>query len=261
MEIFGVLLVMWCLKVLAEDGFAQLKGETNPRIERRRQRQRSRANNRIWTQFVGWLGDVAEDGRQEQGRRRQAKRERQQRQREQAAAEPEVIEPPVRPDRTPVPDAPAETIDIPLDDPQIPDPEKTDSPPDPEPEPEPIPAEPADDERPLATVIPMFPTKEDLNMSTPSGEAPGLVHAIGFAEAMKTTYKNFSATGDTFEASLAQGDVSGEAAAAAARAREFERMAAEAWGQCATALKKQLSGKEFYNANPGAGTREFLVNE
>jgi hypothetical protein len=260
MEFFSVMLIVWAIKVLAEDGYAQVKGQTNPRIERRRARQRSRANNPIWTQFVGWLGDIAEDGRREQARRRQAKRERQQQARDRARQEntdtPEP-KPEPKPDRNPVPDP----LDIPLDDPQTPGPEKTDSPPDPEPEPEPIPAEPTDDERPLAPVIPMFPTKEDLPMTTQTGEAPGLIHAIGFAEAMQRTYANFANTGDTFAASLANGEVSGEAVSAAAEARDHEAAAAAAWGRCAAALKDQLRGKEFYNSTPGAGNREFLVNE
>jgi hypothetical protein len=77
----GVMFVLWFVKTLVEDGYSTVKGTSNPRMDRRKARQKSRAGNPIWTQFVGWLGDVAEDARTEQARARQEKRERQAEQR------------------------------------------------------------------------------------------------------------------------------------------------------------------------------------
>lgn len=83
------MLVIWILKNAAEDIRTTVKGQTNPRMERRKARQKSRANNPIWTQLVGWLGDIAEDARHDAAQSRQRKRE--QRQRELAEAEPVAV--------------------------------------------------------------------------------------------------------------------------------------------------------------------------
>lgn len=89
----GVLFVVWVIKVLAEDGYSTVKGKPNPRLDRRRARQRSRAGNPIWSQLVGWAGDVAEDARAERGRARKAKRARQEKARRDAEAiEAEVVD-------------------------------------------------------------------------------------------------------------------------------------------------------------------------
>ena len=89
------MLVIWIIKNAAEDTLTTVRGQSNPRIERRRQRQKSRANNPIWTQLVGWAGDIAEDARQDAAQSRRRKRENRQRelelaeQREQELAEAE----------------------------------------------------------------------------------------------------------------------------------------------------------------------------
>lgn len=91
--ILGVLFVVWVIKVLAEDSYSTVKGKPNPRLDRRRARQKSRAGNPIWSQLVGWAGDVAEDARAERGRARKAKRARQEKARRDAEAiEAEVVD-------------------------------------------------------------------------------------------------------------------------------------------------------------------------
>src|ERR1044072_5473151 len=91
--ILGVIFVCWFIKVLAEDGYSTVTGKPNQRLDRRKARQKSRAGNPIWTQLVGWLGDVAEDARQQEGPRRKEKRERQERERKNnEVIEAEVIE-------------------------------------------------------------------------------------------------------------------------------------------------------------------------
>lgn len=70
-------LVVWILKNAAEDTLSTVKGQSNPRMDRRKARAKSRASNPIWQQFVGWLGDVAEDARTESRRAREEKRQRQ----------------------------------------------------------------------------------------------------------------------------------------------------------------------------------------
>jgi hypothetical protein len=79
------MLIIWILKNAAEDTLATVKGQSNPRIERRRARQKSRANNPIWTQLVGWAGDIAEDARTDAADSRRRKREQRQRELDEAA--------------------------------------------------------------------------------------------------------------------------------------------------------------------------------
>jgi hypothetical protein len=87
--ILGVLVVVWFVKILAEDAYSAYRGTPNPRVERRVARQRARSRNRAWGALVNYLGDVAEDARDEAAERRRVKRERQRRERELAEAQAE----------------------------------------------------------------------------------------------------------------------------------------------------------------------------
>ena len=147
-----------------------------------------------------------------------------------------------------------EPVDIPLDDPQTPQPTDPAAA-------QPQPVAEASTEGTDALIIPLFPTKEDHTMTATTGEATGLVSAMNHAEALRKTYENYAAMGDTFVASLAAGEVSGEAVAAAQRAREAEQLAAAEWAACHTALAQQLHVKEAYNAAPDAGSKQFVTSE
>ena len=94
-----------------------------------------------------------------------------------------------------------------------------------------------------------------------SAEVTGLVSAMNHAAAMTQTYENYAAMGDTFVAGLAGGEVSGEAVAAAHRAREAEQLAADHWSACHHALAEQLTVTEAYTATPGAGSKRFVTGD
>lgn len=147
------------------------------------------------------------------------------------------------------------------DDPETTEPGESTTPPAPEATPGQTPAGDPDAGED-ARVIPLFPTKEDPNMATDaSGEATGLASAMQYAAELQHAYEAHAVSGDTFVASLANGQVSGDAVAAAQQAREYEQMAAAAWGQCHEALADQIKVKEAYDATPGAGSREFVTSE
>lgn len=260
-DILAILIIIEFVKILAEDGYSMVTGKPNPRLDRRRARQRSRANNRLWGTFLDYLGDVAEDARQQAAENREVQRERRRQERELAAEpEPRVIEPEPEPHQS---RPSTEPVDIDLDDPQTPEPNAGDNDgaaPEQDPAPEPTPEQEHDTtEGPDAQIIPLFPTQED--PMTVTGEATGLVSAMNHAEALRKTYENYAAMGDTFVASLANGEVSGEAVNAAQRAREAEQLAAAEWAACHHALAEQLAVKEAYNATPDAGSKQFVTSE
>ncbi len=82
--ILGMAMTVWIIVAVANgvgDIATAITGNSNPRIERHRQRMKSRGQNPAWDQIkkelTGWLGDVVADARVEANRRREEKRERQ----------------------------------------------------------------------------------------------------------------------------------------------------------------------------------------
>jgi hypothetical protein len=121
---------------------------------------------------------------------------------------------------------------------------------------------------PLADVLPIRPVpKEGNTVSTPTTSAPapeatGLTSAIAYASQMAATFGNNAASTEQWIASLqGQGGVTGPAIAAAHQAVEKQQECAAAWQACAAALGGHTQVKEAYQANPGAGNREFVTND
>lgn len=255
----GVMFVLWCIKVLAEDGYATVTGQSNPRLDRRRARQKSRANNPIWTQFVGWLGDVAEDARTEQARARQEKRER-----EAEARRKRDLE------EHPTVDA-EYTID-------------------PDPQPQPAPA--ADQEEPRRPrshaeltadecdydICPIHgkgrqqqPEPEQTRPNQNTGDAPnqntegddmseiqGLDQAIAYAAAVAAmASKHATAGNEGYIGHLTERNVSGEALQSAHDMQAAMSGAMAAAEHHKSELEKQKAVQEAYDQNPDAGDQEF----
>jgi hypothetical protein len=242
MDVVSVILVVWMFKILAEDTYHGIRGTPNPRAAARARRQRARSKSRTWTAVTNYWADLVEDAAAAATESRRLRRERKRQ-------EPVVTQP-----------LPPEQVDLELDEPKeestegigpVEDeigPEVTSPTPGPEPE--------------ISNVIP-FPTKENGNMSDTqvTGEATGLFSAMHHAEAMNAAYEAYAASGDMFVASLQNGDVSGEAVAAALQAREHEQEAAASWQRCHEALAQQTVVRDAYVATPGAGSREFVTAE
>ena len=98
-----------------------------------------------------------------------------------------------------------------------------------------------------------------MTLTPATAEITGLVSAMNHVAALTKTYEQHATTGDTFVATLAGREVSGQAVAAAQRAREAERLAAGHWAACHQALTQQLTVKDAYTATPGAGSKQFLI--
>jgi hypothetical protein len=96
---------------------------------------------------------------------------------------------------------------------------------------------------------------------TPMAEATGLVSAIGYADEMRRVHEANMAEIEAWTASLRANEVSGDPITAAARAAEQTQAAAAAWDQAKTALERHMAVKEAYDANPDAGSRQFVTSE
>jgi hypothetical protein len=262
------LLVVWIIKNAAEDTYTTVKGQSNPRIERRRQRQRSRANNPIWTQFVGWLGDLAEDARTEAARSRQEKRERQERDRERRRAERETaeVEPAAQPEpataevtepeAVPVPQTPnpEPEVDLDLDDPkeERPDPSGSETT---SPAPDPLP----DNVIPFARPAKFDPKEHD--MSSINGEVTGLDPAISYAKSLAMFAGEHGQAGNEgYIGFLQSSQVEGAALQSAAEMQAAFAAAQEAAQRHQKELEKQKPLQEGYNTNPDAGNKAFMQN-
>lgn len=132
------------------------------------------------------------------------------------------------------------------------------TPPDPFPRPAPAPAGTDPGGRPMATVIPMF---RGGNTMADAPEVTGLGSAQQYASGMSEAFANQVPATETFIATLQGHGVSGEVIAAAAAAQEASNDAAAAWAQADQALIAHGGVKEAYDANPGAGSKEFVTAE
>jgi hypothetical protein len=93
-------------------------------------------------------------------------------------------------------------------------------------------------------------------------EATGLTSAIAYATQMSSWFLGNATSTEQWIASLqGQGGVTGPAITAAHQAVEKQHETAAAWAACAVVLGGQTQVREAYQANPGAGNREFVTND
>lgn len=105
------------------------------------------------------------------------------------------------------------------------------------------------------------PTQEGTTMTTtiPTGEVAGLSDAIRFSDASALAFRAQAIATEQTVAALAAGGVTGPAAASFAAAMEKSEAAAMDMDAATAELKSHLAVQEAYNANKGAGTREFVT--
>lgn len=92
-------------------------------------------------------------------------------------------------------------------------------------------------------------------------ETTGLASAIAHAGQMRQANESAISGAEAYAASLQAGGVSGTAVEAVAHAMEAQQQAAAAWAQAESELTRHEQVREAYEANQGAGTREFVTNE
>lgn len=92
-------------------------------------------------------------------------------------------------------------------------------------------------------------------------EVTGLASALAHATAMRQAYEESTASAEQYLAGLENGGVSGEALAAVQQAMEAQQAAAASWAQAEATLQRHMAVKEAYDANRGAGSREFVTAE
>lgn len=92
-------------------------------------------------------------------------------------------------------------------------------------------------------------------------EVTGLATALAHASEMRQAHEQSVAGAEQYAASLAAGGVTGEALAAVEQAMEAQQQAAAAWAQAEATLGRHVQVRESYQANPDAGTREFVTAE
>ncbi|MEO3930932.1 hypothetical protein ABGB07_44885 [Micromonosporaceae bacterium B7E4] len=122
---------------------------------------------------------------------------------------------------------------------------------------------PPKDTRPDATII-QFPNpkhvEKEINMAT--SEVTGLSTAIAFAEHAAAAHASFATAGtEGYTGALVQHGVGDNCVGLAKEAQEASNTAAAKWRAHADALKSQLGGREFYQSNPDAGDKQFLLAE
>ncbi len=264
MDLISFMIVVWALKVLAEDGWATVKGQTNPRIQRRKERRKSRSENPVWTQLVGWLGDLAEDAREESRRRRKLKREQQDRE---EIPEAEVIEDIEEAEI--VPDE--EVVDT-----ATPDPRNPHTPEDPPGRHEDLTSEQctrdicpyhkrrrqeeAQEEQPPTPAPKPSNTPKEKNMSDEDGEIYGLDACIAYCEALIARLTNHTAagaSGEQYTGMLGDAKVEGMALQTAHEMQAAIASAVSAIEAHKTELDAQKIVQEAFDTNPDAGDKEF----
>ncbi|WFE45288.1 hypothetical protein [Verrucosispora sp. WMMD1129] len=121
-------------------------------------------------------------------------------------------------------------------------------------------SEPADT-RPLAPVIPLFPSSKHVEEIAMSNEVTGLSTALAFAEAASNAHQSFATTGaEGYVGALESGGNSGEVLTSAREAMEASGIAADKWAAHQAVLAKQMNLKEGYADNPDAADKGFLLN-
>jgi len=92
-------------------------------------------------------------------------------------------------------------------------------------------------------------------------EVTGLSSAQQYVTEMRSAMEGSVSGAESYASALQTGGVSGPAVDAAARAMELQQQAAAAWGEAEAALQRHMSVREQYEANPDAGSREFVTAE
>jgi hypothetical protein len=98
-----------------------------------------------------------------------------------------------------------------------------------------------------------------MTTTIPTGEVAGLSDAIRFSDASAQAFRAQAIATEQTVAALAAGGVTGPAAASFAAAMEKSEAAAMDMDAATAELKSHLAVQEAYNANKGAGTREFVT--
>jgi hypothetical protein len=93
----------------------------------------------------------------------------------------------------------------------------------------------------------------------PTGEVVGLSDTIKFCEGSSEAFRAQVHATELTIAATAAGGVSGPGAAKLAHAMELCTAAAAAMDEAAVEFKSHIGIQEQYDANPGAGTREFVT--
>jgi hypothetical protein len=99
---------------------------------------------------------------------------------------------------------------------------------------------------------------QESSMTTPSGEIAGLQSSIAYTQEMAGTTQSAVTSVETSIAGLQQGGVSGPAIEHLTQAMEALGSASIAFGAANAELQNHLQVTEAYNANDGAGTRDFV---
>jgi hypothetical protein len=107
---------------------------------------------------------------------------------------------------------------------------------------------------------PATPTTEGpTTMSNVTGEVTGLSDTIKFCEGSSEAFRAQIHATELTVAAAAAGGVTGPGAAKLAHAMELCTAAAAAYDEAAAEFKAHTAVQEAYDANPGAGTREFVT--
>jgi hypothetical protein len=252
-------LFCWVVKNAAEDVWSMSKGQSNPRMDRRRARQKARAGNPIWQQLTGWAGDITADAREEAAHRRQVKKEK----RRDAEAAERAAEQRRRDEQEQIVDA--EIIDDEQPGPTSPTPEEKAH--------EDMnadecsydwcpvhhPQEQAQPERtPDNQPDPSTTSTEGDTMSDISTEIQGLDQAIAYAEGVEGMAANHAAAGNEgYIGHLTASKVTGQALQSAHDMQEAFGNARAAAENHKNQLLAQKAVQEAFDANPDAGDKEF----
>lgn len=92
-------------------------------------------------------------------------------------------------------------------------------------------------------------------------EVTGLASALAHAQQMRRAYEDSVTDAERYVAGLESGGVSGEALTSVQQAMEAQQAAAAAWAQAEATLTRHMAVREAYEANQGAGSREFVTSE
>lgn len=98
-------------------------------------------------------------------------------------------------------------------------------------------------------------------MTNPGAENTGRATAAVFAAGMSQAHVAQAEQTAVFVAGLAASGLSGQVLEAGAAAQQASQDAAAAWQRASTELGAQGQVSEAYGANPGAGTREFHMDQ
>lgn len=113
----------------------------------------------------------------------------------------------------------------------------------------------------LATVIPLFPSTKETVMSNGT-DTTGLSTAIAFAEQAASAHESFATAGtEGYTNALVRFEVGDSCVGLALAAQEASQLAAAKWREHLEALQSQLTVREAYQANPDAGSKQFVTGE